>query len=58
MLHSFRRAFALHCLRQGMDIFGLQKLMGHSDLSVLQRYLAQTGDDLRRAHVLASPVDS
>ena len=57
-LHSFRRGFALLSLRAGMDIYSLQKLMGHSDLSVLRRYLAQTEDDLQRAHEAAGPVDS
>jgi len=40
-----------------MDIFSLQKLMGHSDLSVLRRYLAQTNEDLHLAHQQAGPVD-
>lgn len=57
-LHSFRRAFALNCLRNGMDIYSLQRLMGHADLQVLRRYLAQTDDDLRLAHAKASPVDN
>lgn len=57
-LHSFRRGFALLSLRAGMNIYSLQKLMGHSDLSVLRRYLAQTEDDLQRAHEAAGPVDS
>jgi integrase/recombinase XerD len=56
-LHSFRRAFAILCLRRGVDIYSLQRLMGHSDLSVLRRYLAQTQEDLREAHQLASPAD-
>ena len=56
-LHSFRRAFALLSLRGDMDIYSLQKLMGHSDLSVLRRYLAQTEDDLADAHRRAGPVD-
>jgi len=56
-LHSFRRAFALACLRQGMDVYSLQKLMGHSDLTVLRRYLQQTEQDLKAAHDRASPVD-
>jgi site-specific recombinase XerD len=56
-LHSFRRAFALTCLRAGMDVYSLQKLMGHSDLSVLRRYLQQTEADLRAAHQKAGPVD-
>ena len=56
-LHAFRRAFALSCLRNGMDIFALQRLMGHSNLSVLRRYLLQTTEDLRRAHAARGPVD-
>jgi integrase/recombinase XerD len=55
-LHSFRRAFALACLRGGMDVYSLQKLMGHADLSVLRRYLAQNEADLQAAHARASPV--
>lgn len=56
--HDFRRAFALNCLRNGMDVYSLQRLMGHADLQVLRRYLAQTDDDLREAHAKASPVDN
>ena len=56
--HDFRRAFALIMLRNGVDIFALQKLMGHSDLQVLRRYLAQTDEDVHTAHMRGSPVDS
>ena len=56
-LHSFRRAFALNMLRAGVDIFSLQKLMGHADLQVLRRYLAQTTEDIAEAHRIGSPVD-
>lgn len=52
-LHSFRRAFALNCLRGGMDVFTLQRLMGHSDLTTLRRYLAQTTEDLREGYIAA-----
>ena len=38
-----------------MDVYSLQKLMGHSDLAVLRRYLAQTEADLRAAHEKAGP---
>lgn len=55
-LHSFRRQFALSMLRNGVDIFSLQELMGHADLQILRRYLAQTSDDLRQAHAIGSPV--
>lgn len=56
--HDFRRAFALVMLRSGVDIFSLQKLMGHSDLQVLRRYLAQTDQDIQTAHMRGSPVDN
>lgn len=56
--HDFRRAFALVMLRNGVDVFALQKLMGHSDLQVLRRYLAQTDQDVQIAHMRGSPVDS
>lgn len=57
-LHSFRRAFALNMLRAGVDIFSLQTLMGHTDLQVLRRYLAQTTNDIEAAHRKGSPVDN
>jgi integrase/recombinase XerD len=56
--HDFRRAFALIMLRNGVDVFALQKLMGHSDLQVLRRYLAQTDQDIQTAHMRGSPVDN
>jgi site-specific recombinase XerD len=57
-LHSFRRSFAINMLRAGVDVFSLQKLMGHADLQVLRRYLAQTTDDIAQAHRIGSPVDN
>lgn len=57
-LHSFRRAFALMCLQNGVDLISLQRLMGHSDLSIIRRYLALGVADLQRAHTKGSPVDS
>jgi integrase len=57
-LHGFRRAFALNMLRSGVDIFVLQRLMRHSDLQVLRRYLAQNDRDNQLAHMRGSPVDN
>lgn len=56
-LHSFRRLFALTMLRNGVDIYSIQRLLGHSDLTVLMRYLKETDGDLQRAHELGSPTD-
>jgi integrase/recombinase XerD len=57
-LHGFRRAFALNMLRSGVDIFALQRLMGHADLQVLRRYLAQNDEDNQLAHMRGGPVDN
>lgn len=57
MPHSFRRAFALTMLRSGADLVSIQRLLGHSDLSVLNRYLRQEAADLAQVHRRASPVD-
>jgi site-specific recombinase XerD len=43
--------------RAGVNTFSLQQLMGHADLQVLQRYLAQTTEDIAEAHRIGSPVD-
>lgn len=55
--HDFRRAFAVNALRSGMDLITLQRMMGHADLSVLNRYLALVGEDLREAHNKHGPLD-
>lgn len=57
-LHSFRRAFAINMLRAGVNIYSLQALMGHAGLTVLQRYLKMTDNDIAQAHRLGSPVDN
>lgn len=55
--HDFRRAFALERWRGGVDILTLSKLMGHTSLQVLTRYLKQAGEDLEKAAKASSPVD-
>jgi len=55
--HTFRRTFALWSLRAGMDLVRLAAIMGHSDLSVLRRYLALVEEDLQDAHRKHGAVD-
>jgi site-specific recombinase XerD len=55
--HSFRRSWALNCLRNGMDIYALQLIGGWKSLQILMRYLKQTEDDLRIANARYSPGD-
>jgi integrase/recombinase XerD len=49
-MHTFRRAFAINSLRNGMDLISLQRLMGHTSLVIINKYLALVDDDLRAAH--------
>ena len=56
--HTFRRTFALWSLRAGMNIFALQQIMGHSDLSILRKYLALVEEDLADAHRKHGAVDN
>ncbi len=56
--HTFRRTFALWSLRAGMDLVRLAAIMGHSDLTVLRRYLALVEHDLRAAHSKHGAVDA
>lgn len=55
--HDFRRAFALQFLKNGGDVFTLQRLMGHSSLTILRRYLDQQDGDLADEHSEHGVVD-
>jgi site-specific recombinase XerD len=55
--HSFRRTFAIWSLRNGMDLFRLARLLGHTDISVLRQYLDLLRDDLAAAHAQFVTVD-
>lgn len=57
-LHSFRRAFAIAALRNGCDLVSLQRMLGHSGLQVVSRYLRQVQGDLAQVHAKAGPVDN
>jgi site-specific recombinase XerD len=56
--HTFRRTFALWSLRAGMNIYELQRLMGHKGLSMLQQYLDLAEHDLATSHREHGAVDS
>lgn len=55
--HSFRRTFALNCLRNGMNIYVLARLMGHADITILRQYLPLVESDLQEAHARFGTVD-
>ncbi len=55
--HTFRRTFALWALRAGMNIYHLQRLMGHADITMLRQYLDMVTEDVQAAHQSAGIVD-
>jgi integrase/recombinase XerD len=48
--HTFRHSFAIHLVRNGMDLRRLQLLLGHSSLSVTQVYLQFKDQDIREIY--------
>lgn len=55
--HTFRHTFAVSFLRAGGNVFSLKELLGHTSLTICQRYVALAQADIERQHRAYSPVD-
>ncbi|MET3658554.1 tyrosine-type recombinase/integrase [Sporosarcina psychrophila] len=56
--HTFRHYFAVKFLRNGGDPFALMKILGHTDISMTQRYVQFASADIKEIHDKASPVEA
>lgn len=56
--HTFRHFYAVTSLNEGkMDVYSLSRLLGHSDISVTQRYLQSMNDEqLLTKAITSSPL--
>jgi integrase/recombinase XerD len=48
--HALRHNYGLSHIRNGGDVFSLQRILGHSDLSVTKRYVNMQTEDLSHVH--------
>lgn len=55
--HALRRTFATMMLNNKADLFTLQELMGHADITTTRKYIPRDLDRLREVHRTASPAD-
>jgi len=55
--HSLRHTFARSYLVNGGDVFSLQRILGHTSLDMVKRYVALADVDLVSCHAAASPAD-
>jgi site-specific recombinase XerD len=55
--HTFRHTFAKLYLLNGGDLFSLQKILGHTTLDMVRRYVNLDTGEVKRQHAQASPVD-
>lgn len=56
--HLYRHTFAKRWILNGGDIFRLQKLLGHSDLSVVKNYVNIFSRDLSKDYSEFNPLDT
>lgn len=55
--YIFRHTFATNFIRQGGDVFTLQKIMGHMDIKTTRKYIQLDNEDLLKKHKQVVMID-
>jgi len=53
--HTFRHTFATQLVKNGADIFAVQKMLGHVDIKTTQGYVKALGLDVKKSHAKSHP---
>lgn len=54
-VHAIRRSFATHMLKNEANPMYIQRILGHSGLGVLKKYIKVAGIDLKKTHKKTHP---
>lgn len=57
-IHAFRHSFAKMYVKNGGDVFRLQKLLGHSDISITRIYVNLFANDIKENYEKFNPLDT
>lgn len=55
--YNFRHTFATNSVRNGMDLFTLQRIMGHKSLLTTRKYIQLETNDLKKKHAEINGLD-
>lgn len=56
--HVWRHTFAVEAVRKGMDVFTLQRILGHTNIQTTRQYVQLQTEDLQRKHTQANILKS